>query len=93
MDSKRKIAAGIAITAVGFLAMVGTASAGHTHCMGLPNGNIIEVAEGSTSQTLGDGAFHKFHSNVHLGATNHTGYLGDGHSPVRLFKVTSADCP
>ncbi|MDQ3385878.1 MAG: hypothetical protein M3503_07725 [Actinomycetota bacterium] len=92
MDSKRKIAAGIATTAVGLFAMGGTASAGHTHCMGLPNGNIIEVAEGSTSQTTG-GAFHKFHFNVHFGATDHTGYLGDGNSPVTLYKVTSADCP
>ncbi len=91
MDSKRKIAVGIATTAVGFLAMGGTASAAHTHCMGLPNGNVIEVAEGSTSQATG-GAFHKFHFNVHFGATNHTGYLGDGSSPVSLYKVGTADC-
>ena len=93
---KRKLAAGIATAAFAVLAMGGTASAGHTHCMDLPSGTTIEVAEGSTSQTSG-GAFHQFHHNVHLGATGDPGtpgddFLGGGHSPVRLYKVGTADC-
>lgn len=84
--------AGVVTTGTG-----GTASANHPHYLGLPNGNTVEVARGSTSQTSG-AACHKFHEHVHLGGTEgsaHPDNLGDGHSRVTLTKtgVTLACTP
>jgi hypothetical protein len=72
--------------------MAGPALAGHVHYVMTPNGTCHEVASGQTSIADADhGGFHRFHDNVHLGATGDTGTtgdnnLGDGNAPVALYK-------
>jgi hypothetical protein len=62
------------------------AFAGHNHFIETPNGNCHQVAQGQTSiDDASHGGNHRFHSNVHFGATDESDRdLGMGHSPVRL---------
>lgn len=79
-------------TALGVLALtVGTALpafAAHDHFVETPNGNCHQVAKGQTAiDDPTHGGYHRFHSNVHIGATDSTNRdLGKGHSPVNVYK-------
>lgn len=59
----------------------------HLHCLTLPNGNVVAVAGGVTSNDAHDTAFHNFHLNVH------TGVPGTG--PLTITPDTTAPftCP
>jgi hypothetical protein len=66
--------------------------AGHDHFIETPNGSCHQVAAGQTGiDDAGHGGYHRFHQNVHLGATDEANrYLGDGSSPVAVYKDS---CP
>lgn len=84
---RRSIA--VAVMAASLLiAMAGPAFAGHDHFVETPNGQCHQVASGQTSiDDEGHGGYHRFHSNVHLGATDETNRdLGKGHSTVNVYK-------
>jgi hypothetical protein len=70
------------------VAMAGPAFAGHDHFVETPNGQCHQVAKGQTSiDDESHGGYHRFHGNVHLGATDETNRdLGKGHSPVNVYK-------
>lgn len=88
----RLSAAAIATSAVvGGLAMGGTAQAGHEHYIVTPNGKCHQVARGQTAINDPDhGGYHRYHVNVHAGATGGTTgapfELGDGHAQVVVYK-------
>ena len=83
----------IAVVFAGALLMsmpAGTALADHDHYLLTPNGKCHQVARGQTA--IGDsdhGGFHRYHVNVHVGATESTTFvdnLGDGHAPTAVYK-------
>lgn len=80
--------AGVALTTT----MVGgPAMAGHVHYVLTPNGDCHVVASGQTSIAEDDPGGHKFHDNVHLGATGEAGtagddFLGMGRAAVAVYK-------
>lgn len=82
----------IATTAVaGVLALSGTAHAGHDHYIVTPNGKCHQVARGQTAiDDPEHGGRHRYHDNVHAGATGGTTgephELGDGHARVVVYK-------
>lgn len=69
------------------------AFAEHDHYIVTPNGVCHQVAEGQTSIADPEhGGYHRFHQNVHLGATgDENRALGHGNSQVDVYK--SADAP
>ncbi|MDP3984570.1 MAG: hypothetical protein Q8Q52_06165 [Acidimicrobiia bacterium] len=86
---RRRMMAVVALMAVFGMLGTGPAWAGHDHFIVTPAG-CHQVAQGQTGITdPGHGGYHRYHFNVHLGATESTtspDNLGDGHSPVQIFK-------
>lgn len=83
--------AALAISGVAVFGFEGTALAAHSHNLDTPGTTVVDVARGQTRKSSGP-ACHKFHENVHLGAADSGGYLGNGHSPVRVYKTETAGC-
>ncbi|NND74668.1 MAG: hypothetical protein HKN44_06635 [Ilumatobacter sp.] len=83
-------------TVAGGLALsmpAGTASAGHDHFIVTPNGKCHQVAQGQTAITDPDhGGHHRYHANVHLGATDppDSPQLGHGNGKAAVYKTS---CP
>lgn len=80
---------------VAITALASPAAADHDHYVLTPNGACHQVAAGQTSISEGHGGYHRFHANVHLGATGETGTAGDdalGHGNARasLYKAGPA---
>lgn len=67
------------------------AGASHAHNLDTPGTTVVDIAQGQTSQSSGP-ACHQFHEHVHLGTADAGGFLGDGHSPVRVYKTETAGC-
>ena len=91
---RKKLGRRIAALVIGGVAVIGfegTALASHSHNLETPGTTVVDVARGQTSTSSGP-ACHKFHVNVHLGAADSGGYLGNGHSPVRVYKTETAGC-
>lgn len=81
----------IALTlSTALLVVVGSmpAMAGHDHLVETPNGKCHQVAKGQTAiDDETHGGYHRFHANVHIGATDDTNRdLGKGHSMVNVYK-------
>jgi len=92
MQTKRVLIAG-AITVAGLAIGATPAAAGHDHYVMTPNGKCHQVAAGQTGITDPDhGGYHRFHANVHLGATEpaENDSLGDGNANVQVFKAGPA---
>jgi hypothetical protein len=71
------------------LVMALPAFAGHDHFVETPNGKCHQVAQGQTSIDDPDhGGYHKFHVNVHQGATENVDnkVLGKGHAKPNVYK-------
>jgi len=90
----KKTLIGATIVGVGLAASAVPASAGHDHYVMTPNGKCHQVAGGQTGITDSEhGGYHRFHANVHLGATESAANpdaLGDGQANVRVFKAGPA---
>jgi hypothetical protein len=84
-------AAALAISGAAILALDGTAMADHSHDLITPGTTVVDVARGQTGKATGPGC-HRFHENVHLGAADSDGFLGHGHSRVRVVKTESGTC-
>jgi hypothetical protein len=93
MQTKRVLIAG-AIAVAGLAIGATPAAAGHDHYVMTPNGKCHQVAAGQTGITDPDhGGYHRFHANVHLGATEsaeNPDSLGDGNANVQVFKAGPA---
>ena len=63
----------------------------HDHDVMTPNGTCHQVVAGQTGVTDPDhGGSHRYHANVHLGATesaDNPDSLGDGNAKVQVFKA------
>jgi hypothetical protein len=70
------------------LVMALPALALHDHFVETPNGECHQVAEGQTSIGPGHGGYHRFHENVHKGATENVDnkVLGKGHAQANVYK-------
>jgi hypothetical protein len=90
----RKFLAAAAIVATGIAVGASQASAGHDHYVMTPNGRCHQVASGQTGITdTAHGGYHRFHDNVHLGATESAGNpdsLGDGQAQVTVYRAGPA---
>ena len=88
--SSKKITVGLAITLAGFVAPTAAAWAAHDHYVLTPNGKCHQVASGQTGiADPAHGGYHRFHVNVHLGATESDtapDRLGDGRSAVSVYR-------
>ena len=65
------------------------ALAAHDHFIVTPNGQCHQVAQGQTSiSDDSHGGHHRFHANVHVGATDdeYNKTLGHGHARVEVYK-------
>lgn len=85
----RKLVAAAAMVSGVVTFTAGTASAGHDHFVVTPNEKCHQVAQGQTARTDPDHGGHKYHHNVHVGATESSiapNNLGDGHSQVAIFR-------
>lgn len=89
-NSMRATAA--AVGALAALTVGGPALAGHVHYVATPNGQCRPVAQGQTAiSDPAHGGFHRFHDNVHLGATGPAGTdgddnLGQGNAAAQVYK-------
>jgi hypothetical protein len=94
MSRINKLTLGVALCTVGVIAPATSALADHDHFVLTPNGGCHQVAAGQTAiSDAGHGGHHRFHANVHLGATESgtdPDTLGDGHSQVGLYKAGPA---
>ena len=94
MSTRIKLGAALTISAAGFISSATIAHAGHDHYVLTPNGTCHQVAEGQTSiDDPSHGGYHRYHANVHLGATESTtagDNLGDGHAAVAVHKAGPA---
>ena len=64
------------------------ALAGHDHYIVTPNGQCHQVAQGQTAiDDESRGGYHRFHKNVHLGATEeYNEILGQGNAAVKVYR-------
>ena len=62
--------------------------ADHDHYVATPNGGCHQVAAGQTAISDSDhGGYHRFHFNVHFGATDDSNrVLGKGNSVVEVYR-------
>jgi hypothetical protein len=82
------------LLAGGSLLLPSAAYAGHDHFVVTPNGSCHQVALGQTAiDDPEHGGYHRFHENVHLGATESDtapDTFGDGSSRVSVYRDS---CP
>ena len=77
----------VAVVLMGGL-IVGTADrslASHEHWLDTPGTCVADIASGQTAQGPGEGGYHQFHENVHLG-TPGTEAFANPHNPVEVGK-------
>lgn len=88
----RRIVSMVATAAVALGLMATPALAEHEHFINTPGTCVENVARGQTSiDDASHGGYHRFHTNVHLGATDEGNQvLGQGHSRVHVGK---GSCP
>jgi hypothetical protein len=88
----RRFSAVAASAAVAITVFAAPAPAGHDHYLVTPNGSCHQVAAGQTAiADPSHGGFHRFHDNVHLGATEDDNrVLGLGNAAVEVYKN---ECP
>lgn len=79
-----------AVAAGGVTFSSGSAYADHAgHFVVTPNGNCHQVALGQTALSPTSGGYHRFHTHVHVGATQSReapDNLGDGQAVVRVYR-------
>jgi hypothetical protein len=89
MIRKKLLIAG-GLVAGSFVIGASPAFAAHDHFVVTPNGECHQVAFGQTAISDPDaGGYHRFHENVHLGATEsatNPNNLGDGHAMTQIYK-------
>lgn len=63
--------------------------ASHEHYIDTPGTCVADVAHGQTSKGPGEGGYHRFHENVHLGRPGTAAFANET-NPVSVGKGT---CP
>jgi hypothetical protein len=94
MSTHSKLGVSLGIAAASVIASGTVALAGHDHYVLTPNGRCHQVARGQTAvNDPGHGGYHRYHANVHIGATEsatHDDHLGDGHAATAVYKAGPA---
>jgi hypothetical protein len=94
MSKRINFGTALAISVASIVASGTVAVAGHDHYVLTPNGKCHQVAQGQTAINDADhGGYHRFHVNVHVGATESTTHddnLGDGRAAVAVYKAGRA---
>ena len=91
----RKILLTFAMAAViaAMMAFSGQAFASHQHYLLTPGTCVDDIASGQTEKDLGEGGYHKFHENVHLGTPGMRAFENEN-NPVAVYKTgTGPGCP
>ena len=90
MSVCRKLLVSSALVAGGLTLGATPAFAGHDHFIVTPNGSCQQIGFGQTEiSDSSHGGYHRFHENVHLGATESAGNpnnLGDGQAQTAIYK-------
>lgn len=71
------------------LVLAAPAAASHEHYLVTPGTCVEDIAHGQTSKGPGEGGYHKFYENVHLGRPG-TEAFANPHNPVSVGK---GSCP
>ena len=85
---RRVVPTAAAITLI-LAVSAGPSFAGHDHYVVTPNGQCHQVARGQTAiDDKNHGGYHRFHANVHVGATEDefNRVLGQGNAAVEVYK-------
>lgn len=67
------------------LALAAPAAASHDHYLVTPGTCVQDIARGQTAKGDGEGGFHKYHENVHLGMPGKKAFANE-HNPVAVYK-------
>lgn len=68
------------------LAVAAPAFASHDHYLVTPGTCVEDIARGQTAKGEGEGGYHQFHENVHLGQPGAAAFAND-HNPVAVYKI------
>lgn len=79
---KHTVLGGAALLAIVTAAPV---AASHDHYIVTPGTCVEDVARGQTAKGTGEGGYHKFHENVHLGTPGSDAF-GNPNNPVNVYK-------
>ena len=84
----------VAAVAAAILSMSAPAAfASHDHYLLTPGTCVEDIASGQTQKELGEGGYHKFHENVHLGTPGMMAFENEN-NPVAVYKSgTGPGCP
>ncbi len=89
MKKLKAIILGTALT----LAFAAPAAASHDHYLVTPGTCVSDIARGQTAKGPGEGGYHKFHENVHLGTSGMNAFENEN-NPVAVYKDgTGPGCP
>ena len=83
---KMAILGGMAMVVMGIAT---PAAANHSHYLATPGTCVEDIAHGQTSKTEGEGGYHMFHTNVHLGQPG-TVFNGNADHPIAVGR---GSCP
>ena len=87
---KLAVVGGAAMLAV---VTAGPAAANHDHYVVTPGTCVEDIARGQTAKSAGEGGYHTFHDNVHMG-TPGTKAFANANNPVAVYKNgTGPGCP
>ncbi len=75
----------VAAAVVAMLALAGPAFASHDHYLVTPGTCVQDIARGQTEKGPGEGGYHKFHENVHLGQPGMEAFANEA-NPVAVYK-------
>jgi hypothetical protein len=93
--SVRRIILAIAVVVVIVASAVFSAPAfaSHGHYLVTPGTCVEDIASGQTEKGPGEGGYHKFHENVHLGTPGMMAFENEN-NPVAVYKAgTGPGCP
>ena len=83
----------VAVVMAAMVVLSGPAFASHEHYLVTPGTCVEDIASGQTSKGPGEGGYHKFHENVHLGTPGMVAFESDN-NPVAVYKAgTGPGCP
>jgi hypothetical protein len=69
------------------------AFASHDHYLVTPGTCVEDIASGQTEKEPGEGGYHKFHENVHLGTPGMMAFENEN-NPVAVYKTGAGPgCP
>ena len=75
----------VALATATMMALAGPAFASHDHYLVTPGTCVGDIAKGQTAKGPGEGGYHKYHENVHLGTPGMQAFENEN-NPVAVYK-------